>query len=271
MAWSSSARAAEAVVTAEESVVRTEPYEAAPELVRLHAGDKVTALGTPWFTWRRVRLPDGRKGMVHDADIQVRVTATPATAEVRPQALAPQPTPSPTSGGVFVDIRTTSPYVRIDRVDAGGLLVPVCQVPCRQVLPRNAVYFIDGYGAPFKLPNDKQQVTLDVKAGSTGQKVGGWALIVLGSLSAIASGFIAAATLGCAHAEEPVPIRCGDDAHTLAIGLLYGGFTALGVGVGLIADAGPSVTTSDGVTLVGTGVRPRRRPALALTPRGLEF
>ena len=47
-----------------------------------------------------------------------------------------------------------------------------------------------------------------------------------------------------------------------------GGF---GVGTYLVATAHTNVTTSSGVTFSRAPGRPRRRPALALTPRGLEL
>src|SRR5262245_47687913 len=77
VAWSGSARAGDGVVTAPESIVRTAPFEVAPEIARLHAGDKVPADDKPTGAWRRVRLADGRFGVVHDADIQVTVSVTP--------------------------------------------------------------------------------------------------------------------------------------------------------------------------------------------------
>jgi hypothetical protein len=84
------ARAGDGVVTAPESIVRTAPFEVAPEMARLHAGDKVVADDKPTGAWRRVRLTDGRFGLVRDADIQVTVAAT-AVGE----APAPPPPPPP--------------------------------------------------------------------------------------------------------------------------------------------------------------------------------
>ena len=62
-------RAGEAVVTATDAVVRSAPFEVAPELAHVHAGDKLRADDQPQGPWRRVRLPDGRFGLVHDADV----------------------------------------------------------------------------------------------------------------------------------------------------------------------------------------------------------
>lgn len=75
-------------------------------------------------------------------------------------------------GGVFVEIRSPSRPVRIDRVIAPGMTMPVCSSPCRQVLPRNSVYVITGDGvrptSQFVLPDDRDRVLLDVKPGSSG-------------------------------------------------------------------------------------------------------
>ncbi|HET6281382.1 MAG TPA: SH3 domain-containing protein [Polyangia bacterium] len=90
VAWSGSAGAGDGVVTAPESIVRTAPFEVAPEVMRLHAGDKVPADNKPIGAWRRVQLADGRVGVVRDADIQVTVSAT-SVAETPAQAPPPAP------------------------------------------------------------------------------------------------------------------------------------------------------------------------------------
>src|SRR4029453_1477441 len=75
--WSPPLRAGEAVVTAPDAVVRTAPFEVAPVLTHLYAGDKGTADAWPKGGGRRVRLPDGGFGLVHDADVKVTATAPP--------------------------------------------------------------------------------------------------------------------------------------------------------------------------------------------------
>jgi hypothetical protein len=91
ISWSGAARAADGVVSAPEAVVRSAPFEVAPELARLHAGDKVWADDNPSGAWRRVRLPDGRIGLVHDADLQVVAAAAPAAGETAPATPPPAP------------------------------------------------------------------------------------------------------------------------------------------------------------------------------------
>jgi len=86
----SGARAGEAVVKASTTVVRSAPFEVAPELVRLHAGERLPADDRPQGAWRRVRLPDGRFGLVHDADLEITVNAPP-TAPVNAATTPPPP------------------------------------------------------------------------------------------------------------------------------------------------------------------------------------
>jgi hypothetical protein len=93
--WASSAHAGDGVVTASESIVHTAPFEVAPEMARLHAGDKVTADDQPSGAWRRVRLPDGRMGLMHDADIQVTGVHPTAPGAAAPQAPTPPASPVP--------------------------------------------------------------------------------------------------------------------------------------------------------------------------------
>ncbi|HVT08558.1 MAG TPA: hypothetical protein VHO67_13950 [Polyangia bacterium] len=63
-------------VTAPESVVHTAPFDVAPQLGRVHAGDKLSGERDVQDGWLRVRLPDGRQGFLHTGD--ARVTAPPA-------------------------------------------------------------------------------------------------------------------------------------------------------------------------------------------------
>jgi hypothetical protein len=62
-------------VIAEEAVVRSAPFDVAPELARVHAGAKLFAEDQAQGAWRRVRLPDGRCGFLKEADAKVSATA----------------------------------------------------------------------------------------------------------------------------------------------------------------------------------------------------
>jgi SH3-like domain-containing protein len=104
LAWSTAARAADAVVVAPESVVRTAPFDVAPEMARIHAGDKLQADDQAQGAWRRVKLADGRYGLVHDADLQVTAApppSAPAAAAPPPSAVAAAPTPVGARVNVF--------------------------------------------------------------------------------------------------------------------------------------------------------------------------
>lgn len=54
-------RAAEAQVTAPEAVVRSAPFDVAPELARVHAGDVLPADDQPAGEWSRVQLRFGKR------------------------------------------------------------------------------------------------------------------------------------------------------------------------------------------------------------------
>jgi hypothetical protein len=105
---------------------------------------------------------------------------------------APPAPPDPDS--VMVNLHADSDDVRIVRMD-GDRQIPVCAPPCQTALPRADIYRIGGDGvlpsARFVLP-ETPEVTLDVHAGSTGQRavgvgmgVAGIATLVLGNLYGI--------------------------------------------------------------------------------------
>jgi hypothetical protein len=54
-------------VSVPEVVVRSAPSDVAPEVVRMHAGDVLTADDQPQSGWRRVQVPDGRYGFMREA------------------------------------------------------------------------------------------------------------------------------------------------------------------------------------------------------------
>ena len=64
------AGAAEREVTADEAPVRSAPFDVAPEIARVRAGDRLPADDQPQGIWRRVQLQDGRYGFVRDEDVR---------------------------------------------------------------------------------------------------------------------------------------------------------------------------------------------------------
>ena len=66
--WSLNGRADDRVITAPEAPVRSAPFDVAPEVAHLHAGDRVHADDQPQGQWRPVVLPGGRYGFVRAAD-----------------------------------------------------------------------------------------------------------------------------------------------------------------------------------------------------------
>ena len=100
------AGAAEREVTADEAPVRSAPFDVAPEIARVRAGDRLPADDQPQGIWRRVKLQDGRYGFVHDEDVReaspepvaAPVPASPsapAAADVTPAAAPAVPAPAP--------------------------------------------------------------------------------------------------------------------------------------------------------------------------------
>lgn len=180
----------------------------------------------------------------------------------------PPPAASPT---VYVDLKADNPNVRIDRM-VGNSAVPVCLAPCRRPLPRDGVYVIQGAGVPatshFQLPDDRQQVTLDVHAGSSSRRVVGATLIVVGVVGAYVGLLADTSSLGSSDTSSSGGVR-GPSSWTLA--LLGGGLVATLAGVYLCMTTHTTVVSSTGNTFTLEPAVPRKHSRFALTPRGLEF
>jgi hypothetical protein len=85
--------AAEREVTADEAPIRSAPFDVAPEIARVRAGDRLSADDEPQGTWRRVRLRDGRYGFVRDVD-----------AKEAPPLPVAAPTPLSQAGAAAADV-----------------------------------------------------------------------------------------------------------------------------------------------------------------------
>jgi hypothetical protein len=88
--WASAGNAAGRAVAVPEAVIRSAPFEVAPEIARVHAGDILSTDEHAQGAWRRVRFSDGRYGFIRDADAPV-----PA-ADPLPPLPPPPPSPRPT-------------------------------------------------------------------------------------------------------------------------------------------------------------------------------
>jgi uncharacterized protein YgiM (DUF1202 family) len=125
--------AAELAVTAPESIVRSAPFDVAPEIGRVHAGNRLTAEDQAQGIWRRVQLPDGRWGFLHEAEIKqtsapVPVAPTPATSA--PGPAAPAATPSAVGGPKQVVVRVTA-------LELGVRATAAAEAPISQTLHQN--------------------------------------------------------------------------------------------------------------------------------------
>jgi len=175
-------------------------------------------------------------------------------------------------GGVYVELRANSPNVRIERL-AGHLRVPVCYAPCRQVLPINEVYAIGGNGvrstSNFTLPNDRPQVTLDVQAGSSAALAGG-AILMAGGVAAVYVGYFVFVFGSLSAIDEPSNSTTPHHTNAAGLALVVGGAVVAGIGLVMALGARTTVRSSTGNEF-SQSPRRRQRPAIALTPRGLEF
>jgi hypothetical protein len=71
MIFAQRVEALEVNVTVSESVVRSAPFDVAPEIGRVHAGDRLSGRDQPAGEWRVVKLPDGRSGYLRERDVTV--------------------------------------------------------------------------------------------------------------------------------------------------------------------------------------------------------
>jgi len=86
-------RAADLDVTAHESIVRSAPFDVAPEVARVHLGDRMPADDQPQGEWRRVQLPDGRRGFMRERDAKI-VSPPPVPSAPAPGVAARAPAAS---------------------------------------------------------------------------------------------------------------------------------------------------------------------------------
>ena len=88
------AHAADREVTADEAIVRSAPFDVAPEIARVRAGDRLPADDQPQGVWRRVQLQEGRFGFMRDADLQEPPPASAAAPASQSDSAQPEATPA---------------------------------------------------------------------------------------------------------------------------------------------------------------------------------
>jgi hypothetical protein len=179
------------------------------------------------------------------------------------------------AGGVYVELRSSSRSVRIDRVLSPGNTFPVCFAPCRQVLPRDGVYVIAGEGvrvtSQFVLPDDRDRVVLDVNPGSSGQLVGGVVLAGGGLLTAYLGLLVlAASSLQGFGGDSTAPTNSGPG-RTVGGSMMVGGLLAGLLGLYFIFDSKTKVSSSTGSQFTNAPAPAPKHGRFALTARGLEF
>lgn len=179
-------------------------------------------------------------------------------------------------GMIQVDLKADQPGVRLDRVQGSGAASTVCVAPCSRLVPRNNLYIIDGDGlratSQFLLPDDRNQVTLDVKAGSSARHGGGAALMVGGLIVGYVGMLVLEAGLTSQAYADGTTDNRSDRAATVGGVMLAAGVVAAIGGLYLVMTSSTRVSSSTGATFTEEE-RPRARPrsGIALTPRGLTF
>jgi hypothetical protein len=119
-AASTRASAAELEITAGESTVRTAPFDVAPLLTRLHAGDRLTGEADAQNGWFSVSLPDGRHGFVHAADARALAAPRPAPVLAAPAPTEAVPTAAPAAELAVPPRVSASPAVVVASAATAG-------------------------------------------------------------------------------------------------------------------------------------------------------
>jgi len=173
--------------------------------------------------------------------------------------------------GVWVELHTDDSAVRIERIQ-NGEAIPVCAAPCKQRLPRDGTYRIAGDGITPSQSFDlsaERWVRLDVKAGSSTRRNLGVGLGIAGSATVLTSSFYFL-LIGLAGFPDGPP--ASQQQVTTAEALLISGLAAGVIGLVLVLTCSTEVRSSNGATFSSAPEAARhKRPAIVLTPRGLEF
>jgi len=210
----------------------------------------------------------------------------------QPGQLAPGPGPLPPNAfeanqgpfafvpnaGITVDLRADNNNVGISRT-FGGQTIPICSAPCRRTLDRNQTYVIEGPGvrptSQFILPDDRDQVTLTVEAGSRSRFATGVALLVGGGATAyigliLAEMGLASSALSSIDSNNSQDNR-GNTLTTVGLVMVGVGLPAMVYGIYTAVTTHTTVTSSTGAHFTEHRAVPQKRPRFALTARGIEF
>jgi hypothetical protein len=126
----------------------------------------------------------------------------------------------------------------------------VCASPCDQVLDARAGHVFaladDQFPSPGPLSfaGMRGDVTLHVRPGSTGERVGGVTAIVLGSIAAVSGALMIPAALGNTTTDlnTGVDVKVPDvGLRNAGIGVLVGGVAALAGGIALLVHGATKV------------------------------
>jgi len=185
---------------------------------------------------------------------------------------------APGGGLIQVDLKADTAGVRLDRVLPAGNTSTVCFAPCTKLVPHDHLYVIEGEGiratSQFVMPDDRTQVTLNVRAGSSGRAGEGAALILGGIVVGYVGVFTAQIGLASAAFAEDGSAARGSNGKVVAAGgvIALVGLAALVGGIAMVLSSKTQVTSSTGSTFTqGERSRQRRPSSVALTPAGLTF
>ncbi len=171
-------------------------------------------------------------------------------------------------------MHSDDPRTRIDKVLGTGVNIPVCFSPCDKMLETNSMYIIEGEGvgatSRFMLPDDRDSVRLDVRAGSTARRAGGAILMGAGLVTAYAGLFVLAGT-ALDNSLSDVGDTRSRRSPAVGEGMILGGLVAGVVGLYLVASTHTTVNSSSGATFTRDTGAPRKGPRLAFTPNGFTF
>jgi len=178
---------------------------------------------------------------------------------------------APGGGLIQVDLKADTAGVRLDRVLPAGNTSTVCFAPCTKLVRHDHLYVIEGEGiratSQFVMPDDRNQVTLNVRAGSSARAGGGAALILGGIVLGYVGEVFAFAAL-----TDGSPAPRSDNVATAGGVMVLVGLAALVGGIYMVLSSKTQVTSSTGSTFTqGERSRPRGASSVALTPAGLTF